>query len=155
VGGKPAAGKGSVKVAFFGEVSLDVGGTAFMDGGTHGVAGHSLVIDANGNTSWERRTGSVEPTGKEGKGSITLGSAEQERLGVWTEKLWQLAGAGTREFYPPIEEGPPRWVWAIVIRRQDETRILEGGGLPGSADAPEPAREPLQWLAERVDGLAR
>ena len=48
--------------------------------------------------------------------------------------------------------GPSRWVWAIVLRRGDEVRVLSGGGPP--TGAPEPAKQLLAWLVTRVDAAS-
>lgn len=138
------------KPAYFGEVSLDDGGVALMDGGIHGVQGHTLIVNRGKPAQWERRTESLQPSGKPGKGTVVLDMAELAELQKWSDEAWGKAG----RYYPPIEQGPPRWVWAIVLRRGGVTRILEGGETSPTNGAPAAARPMLEWLIARVDKLA-
>jgi hypothetical protein len=74
---------------------------------------------------------------------------------AWRDRLWALAPSGAASFAPPAAEGAPRWVWAIVMRRGPDVRVLTGGGMDSPMGAPEPARSALIWLVKRVDGLVR
>jgi len=142
-----------MKLTFFGEVTLADGELAVMDGGTHGVQGHTVVLGPDGGAAWERRLEGMSPSGKPGSGSFRPTHEELGRLGAWSERIWELAARDVR-FYPSIHHGPPRWVWAIVLRRGDETRALEGGAIPRGQGAPEEARPLLDWMVERVDALS-
>lgn len=142
-----------MKTRYFGEIQVADGALALMDGGMHGVQGHRLIIEPDGEARWERRTDSFQPVGEPGAGHVRLAEGELAALAHWRRALWELAEE-LRAYFPPIEQGPPRWVWAVLLRRGDEVRILEGGGMSPDA-APEPARAPLAWLIDRVDALSR
>ena len=153
-GAPPLAEGKPVKLSHFGEVTIADGACALMDGGIHGVQGHTLVVEASGDATWERRLDGMQPSGKAGSGRFRASAAEKARLHNWSDQLWQLASGGKKSFDPPIEQGPPRWVWAIVLRRGDEVRVLDGGGISSPTGAPEPAQGALHWLVSRVDELS-
>lgn len=142
------------KVAMFNEVSIENGSIMMMDGGTHGVQGHTLTIPAKGEATWQRRLDSLRPHGTEGSGQLALTAEEEAQVQTWAGDLWKLAPEGEARFDPPVADGPPRWVWGIVLRRGDEVRVLSGGGLSSTATAPKPATAALAWLASRVDAAA-
>ena len=138
----------------FGDVSIADGAIVLMDGGIHGVQGHTLVIPGTGDATWERRLDGMQPIGKAGSGTLALAADEATRLRTWADQMWALAPAGKKSYDAPIEHGPPRWVWAIVVRRGDEIRFLDGGGISSPAGAPEPAAHALEWLGTRVDAAS-
>jgi len=144
----------TVKVSRFGEVSLADGVIQVMDGGTHGVQGHTLVIPPTGPVTWERRLDGMSPNGKAGTGQLELTPDEMTRVRGWADVLWRLAPSGEASFDPPIKNGPPRWVWAIVQRRGEEVRVLRGGAIVSRTGAPDPAKAVLEWLVSRVDAAA-
>jgi hypothetical protein len=144
----------TVKVSMFGDVAIADGAIHVMDGGIHGVQGHTLVIAATGAASWERRLDGMRPSGKAGAGQVQLTADEAARVRGWADELWELAPAGKASFDQPIERGPPRWVWAIVLRRGDQVRVLSGGGIASPTGAPGPAKSVLEWLVTRVDAAA-
>ena len=141
------------KTRHFGEQPAPGVVLAVLDGGTHGVAGHGLELRADGSARWTRRVDSVAPHAASGAGVVELSEPERERLAAWAEAAWELAQASDDAHYPPVEADPPRWVWAVVVRRGEAIRLLEGGGV--SRDGAPPALRPLlEWLVERVDELA-
>ena len=144
----------TVKLSMFGDVSIADGAITVMDGGIHGVQGHTLVIPATGDATWERRLDGMQPIGKAGAGQLTLTADEATRLHGWADGLWKLAATGKSSFDAPIENGPPRWVWAIVLRRGPEVRTLSGGGIASPTGAPDPAKDVLTWLVTRVDAAS-
>ena len=150
----PSALSKVVKVPMFGEVSIADGAIVMMDGGIHGVQGHTITIPATGHATWERRLDGMQPNGKAGAGQLDLAVDEANRLHGWVDGLWQLAPAGNASFDPPINNGPPRWVWAIVLRRGDAVRVLSGGGISSPTGAPDPAKSVLEWLVTRVDAAS-
>lgn len=141
----------TVKVAMFDEVSIADGEIQVMDGGIHGVQGHTLVIPPSGPTTWGRRLDGMQPNGKAGTGKLELTADEATQLRGWADGLWQLAPSGQASFDAPINNGPPRWVWAIVLRRGEEVRVLSGGAIVSPTGAPPPAKAVLEWLVSRVD----
>jgi hypothetical protein len=147
-----AGGKRSVKLTYFGDVEVADGELVVMDGGIHGVQGHTLRVAPDGSARWERRVESLQPSGKPGAGSARLSADEAGRVKAWGDAVWPLGG---KSWYPPPDRGPPRWVWAIVLRRGDEIRALEGGATAPPDGAPDAARPLLKWLVEKVDALAK
>jgi hypothetical protein len=138
----------------FGDVTIDDGAVSIMDGGIHGVQGHTIVIDRAGAATWERRLDGMQPNGKPGKGTFTPTADELAKVRAAANALWDQAASGHASFNAPIENGPPRWVWAIVIRRGDEVRYVDGGNLTSPTGAPAEAKPILEWLRTRVDALA-
>ena len=145
----------TVKTAMFGNVTLDTGTIYLADGGIHGVQGHTLVVAASGDARWERRLDGLQPSGKAGVGTLKLAADEAKQLVAWADRLWDLAPKGKASFDPDPKNGPPRWVWVIVIRRGDEVRILQGGDMASPNGAPDPAKAALTWLSNRVDAAAK
>jgi hypothetical protein len=148
-------GPKTVKVPMFNDVAIEAGAIHLMDGGIHGVQGHTLVIPASGDAQWERRLEGMQPSGKAGSGKLALTAAETSKLHGWSDGLWDLAPKGTARFDMPIDTGVPRWVWAIVMRRGDEVRVLSGGDMSSPDGAPEPAKSALAWLVTRVDAASQ
>jgi hypothetical protein len=144
---------GSVKLSYFGEVAIADGEVAVMDGGIHGVQGHTLRIDRDGGGRWERRVESLQPSGKPGAGTFKPSPDELKSLRAWADRLWSAAGTKGGSYFPPPDRGPPRWVWAIALRRGGEVRTLEGGAMAPTDGAPADARELLAWTIAKVDEL--
>jgi hypothetical protein len=136
---------------YFNKLELTGDSVIMMDGGTHGVRGHTLTWDAHGRGRWERRVDSFDRSGGTGAGELALDAATLSRLGPRLEAAWQLALAekGHVRRFPPPDRGPPRWVWAIAMRRGDDAVLLEGGDFPGRA--PREAKDLLGFLATEVD----
>jgi hypothetical protein len=142
----------TVKTSFFGEVDAPDGGIALMDGGIHGVQGHTIIAPPSGAAKWERRIDGVQPLGKPGSGELDPSSEERARLASWRDAVWDLAGAGKDRYWSDFSHGPPRWVWVIAVRRGDEIRAVQGGDMSWG-DEPEPLASALAWLRETVDAL--
>lgn len=147
-----------MKLAFFDEVEAPDGGLVVVDGGIHGVQGHTLAVEAGGAARWERRLDGLMPSGVAGSGTDHLAAEDRARLDDWARAAWDLAGdGGRRSFFAPVENGPPRWVWAVVVRRGADERALEGSAIAPSHAPHELAPEIASLLAfviARVDGLA-
>lgn len=150
----PPAGTKTVKVSMFGQVAIADGAIILMDGGIHGIQGHTLSVPSAGATTWERRLDGMYPNGKAGSGSVELDAAELTDLRTWADGMWKLAAKGSVSFDPPREHGVPHWVWAIVLRRGDEVRVLDGGGMSPPDNAPDPVKQALEWLVKRVNALS-
>jgi len=144
-----------VAVPMFDEVAIDDGAVLIMDGGIHGVQGHTLAIPATGAVQWERRLDGMQPSGKAGKGEFALTADEARRVAMWRDQLWKRAPTGNASFSPPPSEGVPRWVWAIVLRQGDQARVLSGGAMESPAGAPSEAADALRWLVTRVDAASQ
>lgn len=146
----------SVKTSYFGELDvLEVGeppAIGLHDGGIHGVQGHTIEPLPDGWWRWQRRLDGMRPAGRAGSGSIQLDDDERRRLAAWSEAAWSLAPRGRASFFG-APAAPPRWVWAIVLRRGEEVRVLEGGGVT-FGDEPAEVADALAWLRHRVDALA-
>jgi hypothetical protein len=87
--------------------------------------------------------------------SIRLTAAETKEFRAWADKLCDLAPKGKASFDADPKNGPPRWVWVIVLRRGDEVCVLQGGDIASPNGAPEPAKSALAWLESRVDAAAK
>ena len=140
----------AARASYFGEILLDDGDVALMDGGTHGVSGPTVEARADGSARWARRVDSMAPRGTVGGGPLTIAPSDRGRLIAWVDAAWQRAGQPVGPTQGP-PSGPPRWVWAIAMRRGDEVRVLEGGatGRPDAEIAPA-----LDWLSSVVDQAA-
>lgn len=145
----------TVKTSMFDEIAIDDGAIHLADGGIHGVQGHTLVVPASGAAKWERRLDSMRPSGKAASGTLKLSADEAKQLRAWADKLWDLAPNGTASFDTDLKDGPPRWVWVIVLRRGEQVRVLSGGNIAPPKGAPEPAKATLEWLIQRVDAAAK
>ena len=144
------------KLSYFGGVAIRDGELILMDGGIHGVQGHTLAVAPDGAGRWERRVDSFRPSGKPGAGTFKPDKDELARARAAADRLWVAAEKkSARSFFAPLGHGPPRWVWAIVLRRGDEVRALEGGAVTRTDGAPEDARVLLQWMIDRVDELQK
>ncbi len=146
-----------VKTAFFGEVETDGVALAVMDGGTHGVQGHTIVVGVDGTATWERRLDGLRPKGGAGRGGLELADDERKRIEAWSRAAWDTAGpSGRASFFVDPSQGPPRWVWALVVCRGGEARLVEGGALVRlGGSLPAPLRPLLDWLVDRVDELSQ
>jgi len=156
--GEAASGDANrVKTVFFGEVETDGVALAVMDGGTHGVQGHTIVVGSGGAAAWDRRLDSLRPRGRAGHGGLELTDDERRQIEGWSSAAWDAAGPrGRTSFFLDPWDPPPRWVWAVVVRRGDEARLVEGsaiGRLHGPL--PPPLRALLDWLVHRVDQLSQ
>jgi hypothetical protein len=140
-----------IAVPMFEKVVVPDGATMVMDGGIEGVQGHTVTVTADGRATWERRIETMQPSGKEGSGAVPLTEADRSSWATWRDGLWQLGASEKTDFNPPPSEGPPRWVWAIVMRRGKEVRLLHGGDMDSPLGAPEPAKSVLVWLTHTVD----
>jgi hypothetical protein len=146
-----------MKVGFFGEVETDGVALAVMDGGIHGVQGHTIVVRLDDTATWERRLDGLQPSGRAGRGPLQLTDVERRQLEAWSRAAWDAAGpSGRASFFVDPSQGPPRWVWAVVVRRGDEVRLVEGGALDRlGGPVPPPLRPLLDWLVHRVDELSK
>jgi len=156
--GEAASGEPKrVKTVFFGEVETDGVALAVMDGGIHGVQGHTIVVGLDGTATWERRLDGLKPSGRAGHGGLELTGDERRQIEAWSSATWDTAGpSGRASFFVDPWEGPPRWVWAVVVRRGDEARLVEGSALGRlGGPVPPPLRALLEWLVHRVDQLSQ
>lgn len=153
---------GSVKTARFGEVSMDGVEVALMDGGVHGVQGHSLWVGSDGLARWARRLDGLHPAGHAGRGTFVLSSEERAWLepavararafGLAREvaRAAERADAGRTCPQRRADPQPPRWVWAIILRHAGRPLLIEGEAL-ARGDAPPDVEPLLAWLVARVD----
>lgn len=146
-----------VKTVFFGEVETDGVALAVMDAGTHGVQGHAIVVGSDGSATWDRGLDSLEPRGREGHGGLELTDDERRQIEAWSSAAWNAAGPrGRRSFLLDPWDGPPRWVWAVVVPRRDDVRLVEGSAIGWMhGPLPPPLRALLDWLVRRVDELSQ
>jgi hypothetical protein len=143
------------KTRMFGEVEVGDGELVFMDGGTHGVPGHTARVAPDGTMRWERRVDSMGEDRNTGEGSLCLDDRERARLGGWAEAAFRLGDPG-RPWPPPVPaEGPPsrppeppRYCWVVLLRRGAAIRAVEGDNWTGE---PEELVPMMRWLVERVD----
>lgn len=139
----------------FGRLELAEGDVVLCDGGIHGVQGHTIELRANG-ARWERRIDSLHAQGRPGRGTFVPSPDELARVRAWCDAAWEEAGRpspaaalGSSSANSGPAPRPPRWVWAVAMRRGDATRVLQGGD-----EAPAAVRPMLDWLIARVDALA-
>ncbi len=146
-----------VKTVFFDEVETDDVALAVMDGGTHGVQGHTIVVDSDGAATWEQRLDGLRSRGRAGRGSLQLTDDERTQLETWSRATWDVAGpSGRATFFVDPSHGPPRWVWAVVVGRGGEIRLVEGTALGRLRQpVPAPLRPLLDWLVRRVDEVSQ
>ena len=108
-GAAPAEELGKVmKVATsrFGDVAIEDGQLVIMDGGTHGVQGHTLIVDADGTARWEYRPEGLRPEGEASSGRTRLSKKERGLVRGARDLVWARAGAaGARRFFPDPDEG--------------------------------------------------
>lgn len=140
-----------MKLAHFGEVTLADGDVVIVDGGTHGVSGHTLAFRRSGVVEWARRVGTMGPRGAVGAGTMTLDDATRATAAGWLDEAWVYA-ANNPTPSTRAPGAPPRWVWAIAMRRGDEVRVVERD--PAIADPPAELSPLLDFLRDAVDRAA-
>jgi hypothetical protein len=135
-----------VRAAYFGRIEVPEEGIVLRDGGTHGNAGHELIIDGT-SCRWMRSSDGLYPS-PTGEGALELTAEERSWLDGWADAVWSSFGeARVRDEFDRQAPEPPRWVWTIALRRGDNIRLIEGDTMPPLVS---PA---LKWLKDRVDGL--
>lgn len=145
----------TIAVPMFADVSIADGAVHLMDGGIHGVQGHEIVVPASlDDAPWKRRIDSLRPSGKANAGTLGLDTHDRASFQQWADSLWQLAPRGKASFDGPLAGGPSRWVWAIVLRRGAEVRVLSGGSMTPTNGAPAPAQAALAWMIAKVDAAS-
>jgi hypothetical protein len=145
-----------MKTLFFGEVDAGDGSVVLMDGGIHGVQGHTVIAPTAGAASWTRTLDGFRPVGRPGSGSFELTSDERALIERARTALEELTMERPKvAFFHPPNFGPPRWSWVIAARVGGSVRVLEGGEVasPGTL-TPLEIRDVLDWLRRRVDELS-
>ena len=141
-----------MKTLLFGDVDTDDGSLLLMDGGIHGVQGHTVVVPAHGTWRWERCLDGFRPAGKAGSGTFIPSAEEQALVARLRVVVRELAG---QRFHQPIQYGPPRWSWVIAVREGSVLDAVEGGEVSSPGElSPESVRDALAWLRRRVDELS-
>ena len=145
------------KTLMFGVIALEDGELVALDGGIHRAAGHTARVLPDGSGRWERRVDTMGSDRRSGSGTLTLDAGERKRLNLWADAAWKLGDPANP--WPPLDSGanptvvrsPPPSVWAVLIRRGDVIRIVQGDTWIGKPDELVPL---LDWLRERVDAAA-
>ncbi len=138
----PAASVRTVSVSPYGEITIDDGALVLMDHNNGDQRVHVMTISRDyrgAKLSWDDRPG--PRTGVE-RGTFPIDSEERAYIQSWSQRLWQLAPQGRRSF--PRAMGTPPFEWAIVMRRGDEVRVVEGGAEPDEDE--EPVEEMTDFL---------
>lgn len=141
----PAANVRIVTVAPYGEITIDDGAIVLMDHGNGDQRVHVMTIsrDYHGaKLSWDDLAG---PRSDVRRGTFPIDSDERAYIQSWAQRLWQLAPEGRRSFPRPPGSGTPPFEWAIVMRRGDEVRIVDGGAEP------EEDSEPVEEMTDFLD----
>jgi len=136
----------TVTVQEFGEVAIEDGVLQLMDRGSGDGRVHVITISRAGATksSWDDKPGAPVHVIT---GSIQISDEERTQLRSWADQLWQLAPGGHRSYVGPPPDGTPRYVWAIVVRRGDEVRVIDGGASGG----PSPQPDILEGVVDFLD----
>jgi hypothetical protein len=126
----------TVSVPEFGEVAIEDGALQLMDRGSGDGRVHVITVSRAGATksSWDDKPGSPVHVDT---GAIVISGEERTQLRSWAEQLWQLAPGGRRSFSTSPPDGKPPYLWAIVVRRGDEVRMVDGGALDGTSTQPD------------------
>lgn len=140
-----AAPAKTVKVAVFGELSVADGDFIVME---RGNASHRMnVLTVAHDFTCTKRSWDDKP-GKRTNvrtGGCETDKVEREFIAEWSAKVWPLAPGGHKAYSPASSETEV-YRWAIVLRRDKEIRVIEGGG--GAHPEPQPAflEQPLEFL---------
>ena len=79
--------------------------------------------------SWDDQTG--PPTEVRSK-AFRIDPHERAEIQTWSEQLWPLARVGAGATSRPAAGGTLEYEWAIVLRRGDEVRVLDGSVASGT-----------------------
>jgi len=145
-----------MKTVLFGDVHAEDGTLVLMDGGIHGVQGHTVILPPSGPASWSRALDGFQPIGRAGSGDFEPSEEERALLGRARDALEELTTEQPQlSFFHPPQHGPPRWCWVIALGLEGATRLVEGGEIasPGIL-TPLEIRDALEWLRRRVDELS-
>ncbi len=144
--GSPVAKPFTISVSPFGEVAIDDGALELMDRGTGDMRVHVVTVSRDyraAKASWSDRSGPRTDVKTE---TLALSNDQRDELRSWAEPLWQLAPGGRRSFARPPPDGKIAYGWAIVLRRGDEVRVIEGG-----AEGSEPQPDIIEGIVDFLD----
>ena len=135
----------TVKVAPFGDVTIEDGAIVLMDRGNGDKRVHFMTIshDFKGSTVSRDDVAGAKPKSD----SFSIDADERAQIKGWSDELWKLAPHG-RKSYKKVR--PPTgdfFEWAIVVRRGDAVRVIEGGvNGSGAAKQADFLESPLDFL---------
>jgi len=132
--------------------SLPKGGLLLIDGGIHGIQGHTLQIAPDGSTRWARRCDGLFPAGSEGDGELILENNVMTTVRAWMDILLSRYQDRAQMFFigQENEPRPCRWVWAAAAERNGIVALVQGGAVYG-LEAPPDLAPMLTRLREMVD----
>ncbi len=144
--GAPTSKPITLHVLPFGDVTIDDGAIQIMDRGTGDERVHVLTVSRDyraAKASWPDRPG---PRPEPKTDPLVLSNDQRGEVRSWLDPLWQLAPSGRRSFAKPPPDGKIAYGWAIVLRRGDEVRVIEGG-----ASGAEPQPDIIEGIADFLD----
>jgi hypothetical protein len=121
----------------FGDVSVEDGELKLMDHNNGDGRVHVMTVSRDyrgAKLSWADRPG---PRTDVNTGTFPIDADERAQIQAWSQQIWQLAPSGRRSF-PKLPDAKP-YEWAIVMRRGDEVRVVEGGASDTQPDRIEEA----------------
>ncbi len=127
----------TVNVPPFGDIAVEDGALELMDHNSGDERVHVLTVsrDSHGSKmSWADRPGARSDVKT---GAVPISAEERDQIRSWSEQLWQLAPGGRRAFPKAPPDGKPAYEWAIMVRRGDEVRVIEGGASTGPDTQPD------------------
>jgi len=131
---RPAAHRPlAVTIPPYGDVALEDGSIQLMDhnNGDQRVHIMNITRDFHGTaTSWDDRPG--VPTEMR-RGTFPIDDDERAYIRTFSERIWRLAPTGRRTL--PRAPGTNGYEWAVVMRRGDEVRAIDGGTISDEEDS--------------------
>jgi hypothetical protein len=136
----------TVTVAPFGEIAIDDGALVLADRGNGDERVHYMTVsrDFHG-TKRSRADKPGAPSGVQ-TGTFPIDASERDWVRSWIEAMWPIAPSGRRTFKKPPPDGPTVYEWAIVMRRGDQVRIVEGGPQSDADPAPDVTESIVDFL---------
>jgi hypothetical protein len=137
----------TVTVAPFGDVTIDDGAIMLMDRGNGDKRVHFMTVSRDYKGSTRSRDDVSGPPSGERHDAFPIDADERAQLEGWTTKLWKLAPHGRKSYKKVRPKSGDFFEWAIVVRRGDDVRVIEGGvNGSGAAHQADFLESPLDFL---------
>ncbi|HET9990666.1 MAG TPA: hypothetical protein VFQ65_19185 [Kofleriaceae bacterium] len=145
VAATPAAQAKAVTVPPFGDVTIEDGALVLMDRGNGDKRVHYMHIsrDYHGTTLSHDDVAGAEPR----RDTFPIDGDERGWIKNWSDQLWRLAPHGRKSYAKVKPASGDFFEWAIVLRRGNEVRVIEGGANASDKDPqPDLLEGPLDFL---------